>query len=80
MLLFDFMANQMEAIEGQKDENIVSSNEMTPQQGGGPMTFDQWIQEVSKTISFESEESQKSLSKIFELSDEDFEEDESPSS
>jgi hypothetical protein len=74
------MTNQTEAKVGQKDENIVSFTEMTPQQGGGPMTFDQWINEVSKTISFEDEESQRSLSKIFELSDEDFEEDESPSS
>jgi hypothetical protein len=70
----------METKLGQKDINIFSSTEMTPQQGGESMTFDQWINEVSKTISFESEESQKSLSKIFELSDEDFEEDESPSS
>jgi hypothetical protein len=50
------------------------------QQGEKPMTFDQWIHQVSKTISPQSDESQKGLNKIFELSDEDFEEEESPSS
>lgn len=50
------------------------------QQGEKPMTFDQWMNQVSKTISPQSDESQKGLNKIFELSDEDFEEEESPSS
>ena len=38
------------------------------------MTLDQWMKEVSKTVSPQSEESQKGIGKIFELSDEDFEE------
>lgn len=50
------------------------------QQEEKPMTFDQWMNQVSKTISPQSDESQKGLNKIFELSDEDFEEEESPSS
>jgi hypothetical protein len=38
------------------------------------MTFDQWMKEVSKTVSPQRDESPKGLSKVFELSDEDFEE------
>jgi hypothetical protein len=52
------------------------------QQGGKPMTFDQWLNQVSKATSLQSDESQKGLNttsenRIFELNDEDFEEDES---
>ena len=44
------------------------------------MTFDQWTKEVSKTTLPQSDESQKGLSNIFQISDEDFEEEESPNS
>jgi len=44
------------------------------------MTFDQWTKEVSKTTLPQSDESQKSLGKTSLLSDEDFEEEESPNS
>ena len=44
------------------------------------MTYDQWSKEVSKAVSLQSDESQKGLSKVFEICDEDFEEEESPSS
>jgi hypothetical protein len=49
---------------------------MIPQQGGKPMTFDQWINQVSKAVSIQSDESQKGLSKMFELCEEDLEEEE----
>ena len=44
------------------------------------MTFDQWTKEVSKTVLPSMDESPQDLNKIFMLSDEDFEEEESPKS
>jgi len=44
------------------------------------MTFDQWDKEISKTTLPQSDVSQKSLNPIFLISDEDFEEEESPNS
>jgi len=44
------------------------------------MTFDQWTKEVSKTVLPQTDESQTGLSNIFMISDEDFEEEESPNS
>ena len=46
------------------------------QQGEKPMTFDQWMNQVSKAISLQRDESQKGISKMFELCEEDLEEEE----
>jgi hypothetical protein len=40
------------------------------------MTFDQWMNQVSKAVSLQNDESQTDLSKMFELSEEDLEEEE----
>jgi len=40
------------------------------------MTFDQWMNQVSKTISLQNDESQTGLSKMFELSEEELEDEE----
>jgi len=44
------------------------------------MNFDQWTKEVSKTALPSMDENPHDLSKISTLSDEDFEEEESPNS
>lgn len=44
------------------------------------MTFDQWSKEVSKGISFQCDESPRGLDSIFQLVDEDFEDEELPGS
>jgi hypothetical protein len=70
------MATQRKAVVGKKGKKSISSAKMAPQQGGKPMTFDQWLNQVSKAISLQSNEGQKDPSKIFELCEEDFEEEE----
>jgi len=63
-----------------KEDCIGKKDNQTVKWGIKAMTFDQWTKEVSKTVLPSMDESPQDLNKIFMLSDEDFEEEESPKS
>jgi len=75
-LLYSVVTKQREAAVGKKNKRTISLAKIIPQQGGKPMTFDQWMNQVSKAISLQRDESQEGLSKMFELCEEDLEEEE----